>query len=289
MPLVEFMAGSMPALISVIFILGLLIGSFLNVVIHRLPLIMHREWQQQCHELIGSDAPETSPLTLSIPRSRCPHCGHAISALENIPVISYLFLRGRCRGCQAHISVRYPLIEALTGVLSAVVAWHFGFSWVCLGALLLTWALIALTFIDVDEQLLPDSITLPLLWLGLFFNLFSSFTTLQSAVIGALAGYLSLWLVYHAFRLATGKEGMGFGDFKLLAALGAWLGWEFLPVIILLSSLVGAVVGISLILLRQHNRSQPIPFGPYLAAAGWLALIWGDAINSGYLRWSGLS
>ncbi len=289
MPAVEFLAGSMPAFVSVLFILGLLIGSFLNVVIHRLPLMMHREWQQQCYELIGSDASETSPLTLSTPRSRCPHCGHAISALENIPVISYLFLRGRCRDCQARISVRYPLIEALTGVLSALVAWYFGFSWICLGALLLTWALIALTFIDVDEQLLPDSITLPLLWLGLFFNLFGSFTTLQSAVIGAIAGYLSLWLVFHAFRLATGKEGMGFGDFKLLAALGAWLGWEFLPVIILLSSLVGAVVGISLILLRQHHRNQPIPFGPYLAAAGWLALIWGDVINSGYLRWSGLS
>jgi len=289
MPVVEFLAGSTPAFISVLFILGLLIGSFLNVVIHRLPLMMHLEWQQQCHEMIGSDALETSPLTLSTPRSRCPHCGHAISALENIPVISYLFLRGRCRDCQARISVRYPLIEALTGVFSAVVAWHFGFSWICLGALLLTWALIALTFIDVDEQLLPDSITLPLLWLGLFFNLFGSFTTLQSAVIGALAGYLSLWLVFHAFRLATDKEGMGFGDFKLLAALGAWLGWEFLPVIILLSSLVGAVVGISLILLRQHHRNQPIPFGPYLATAGWLALIWGDVINSGYLRWSGLS
>ncbi len=289
MLVVEFLAGSQPAFISVIVILGLLVGSFLNVVIHRLPLIMHREWQQQCHELIGSEAPQTDTLTLSTPRSRCPHCGHAISALENIPVISYLILRGRCRGCQASISVRYPLIETLTGLLSAVVAWHFGFSWACFGALLLTWALIALTFIDVDEQLLPDSITLPLLWLGLFFNLFDSFTDLQSAVIGALAGYLSLWLVFHAFRLATGKEGMGFGDFKLLAALGAWLGWQFLPVIILLSSLVGAVVGISLVLLRQHQRSQPIPFGPYLAAAGWLALVWGETINQGYLRWSGLS
>ena len=220
----EFLAGSQPAFISVVVVLGLLIGSFLNVVIHRLPLIMHREWQQQCHELIGSEAPQTDSLTLSTPRSRCPHCGHAITALENIPVISYLILRGRCRGCQARISLRYPLIEALTGLLSAVVAWHFGFNWACLGALLLTWALIALTFIDVDEQLLPDSITLPLLWLGLFFNLFGSFTDLQSAVIGALAGYLSLWLVFHAFRLVTGKEGMGFGDFKLLAALGAWLG-----------------------------------------------------------------
>ena len=289
MLVIEFLAGSMPAFITVISILGLLVGSFLNVVIHRLPLIMHREWQQQCHELIGSTPPESEPLTLSTPRSRCPHCGHAITALENIPVLSYLFLRGRCRGCQAGISVRYPLIEALTGLMSAMVAWHFGFSWACLGALLLTWALIALTFIDVDEQLLPDSITLPLIWMGLFFNLFGSFTTLQSAVIGALAGYLSLWLVFHAFRLATGKEGMGFGDFKLLAALGAWLGWQFLPVIILLSSLVGAVVGISLIVLRQHQRSQPIPFGPYLAAAGWLALVWGEAINNTYLRWSGLS
>lgn len=289
MPVVEFLAGSTPAFISVIAILGLLVGSFLNVVIHRLPLIMHREWQQQCHELIGSEAPPAAPLTLSTPRSRCPHCGHAISALENIPVISYLILRGRCRDCQARISLRYPLIEALTGLLSALVAWHFGFSWACLGALLLSWALVALTFIDIDEQLLPDSITLPLLWLGLFFNLFGSFTDLQSAVIGALAGYLSLWLVFHAFRLVTGKEGMGFGDFKLLAALGAWLGWQFLPVIILLSSLVGAVVGISLVLLRQHQRSQPIPFGPYLAAAGWLALVWGETINQGYLRWSGLS
>ena len=289
MPVVEFLAGSTPAFISVIAILGLLVGSFLNVVIHRLPLIMHREWQQQCHELIGSEVPPADTLTLSTPRSRCPHCGHAISALENIPVISYLILRGRCRDCQARISLRYPLIEALTGLLSALVAWHFGFSWACLGALLLSWALVALTFIDIDEQLLPDSITLPLLWLGLFFNLFGSFTDLQSAVIGALAGYLSLWLVFHAFRLVTGKEGMGFGDFKLLAALGAWLGWQFLPVIILLSSLVGAVVGISLVLLRQHQRSQPIPFGPYLAAAGWLALVWGETINQGYLRWSGLS
>lgn len=289
MPVVEFLAGSTPAFISVIAILGLLVGSFLNVVIHRLPLIMHSEWQQQCHELIGSEVPPADTLTLSTPRSRCPHCSHAISALENIPVISYLILRGRCRGCQARISLRYPLIEALTGLLSAVVAWHFGFSWACLGALLLTWALVALTFIDIDEQLLPDSITLPLLWLGLFFNLFGSFADLQSAVIGALAGYLSLWLVFHAFRLVTGKEGMGFGDFKLLAALGAWLGWQFLPVIILLSSLVGAVVGISLVLLRQHQRSQPIPFGPYLAAAGWLALVWGETINQGYLRWSGLS
>ena len=289
MLVIEFLAGSVPAFITVISILGLLVGSFLNVVIHRLPLIMHREWQQQCHELIGSTAPESEPLTLSKPRSRCPHCGHAITALENIPVLSYLFLRGRCRGCQAGISVRYPLIEALTGLMSAMVAWHFGFSWACLGALLLTWALIALTFIDVDQQLLPDSITLPLIWLGLFFNLFGSFTTLQSAVIGALAGYLSLWLVFHAFRLATGKEGMGFGDFKLLAALGAWLGWQFLPVLIVLSSLVGAVVGISLIVLGQHQRSQPIPFGPYLAAAGWLALVWGETINNSYLRWSGLS
>ncbi|MCX4190770.1 prepilin peptidase [Methylophaga sp. OBS3] len=289
MQLIELLASSPLAFISVIFVLGLLVGSFLNVVIHRLPLMMHREWQQQCHELIGSDVPEAEPLTLSRPRSRCPHCQHAITALENIPVVSYLFLRGRCHDCQARISVRYPIIEALTGIFSGVVAWHFGFSWTCLSALLLTWALIALTFIDIDEQLLPDSITLPLVWLGLFFNLFGQFTDLQSAVIGALAGYLSLWSVYHLFRIVTGKEGMGFGDFKLLAALGAWLGWQFLPVIILLSSLVGAVVGISLVLFFKHQRSQPIPFGPYLAAAGWLALIWGETINNTYLRISGLS
>src|SRR5690554_712641 len=271
------------------FIVGLLVGSFLNVVIHRLPLIMQREWAQQCHELAGSDVLQTEELTLSKPRSRCPHCGHAITAMENIPVISYLFLKGCCRGCKAPISKRYPLVELFTAVISSLVAWHFGFGVAAGGALLLSWALIALIFIDTDHQLLPDTITLPLLWLGLLFNLFGTFTDINSAVIGAIAGYLSLWLVYHGFRLVTGKEGMGYGDFKLLAALGAWMGWQVLPMVILLSSLVGAVVGISLILLKKQDRDNPIPFGPYLAAAGWLALLWGHSLISGYLLWSGLN
>jgi leader peptidase (prepilin peptidase) / N-methyltransferase len=287
MPIIDFLQSSSPFFISTTFILGLLVGSFINVVIYRLPLMMQREWQQQCNELTGNPPQELEPFTLSAPRSRCPHCNHAISALENIPVISYLVLAGKCRQCKSSISLRYPLIELLCGVLSAIVAYYFGFSWACLGALLLTWSLIALTFIDVDHQLLPDSITLPLLWFGIFFNLFDTFVDLQTSVIGAIAGYLSLWLVFHSFRLATGKEGMGYGDFKLLAALGAWIGWTFLPTIILLSSLVGAIVGISLIALRQQHRDVPIPFGPYLAAAGWITLIWGDVINQTYLNWSG--
>ncbi|MCL5975223.1 MAG: A24 family peptidase [Gammaproteobacteria bacterium] len=289
MSLIYLLETSSTFFIASIFILGLLVGSFLNVVIHRLPLMMQREWAQQCQDLVGNTSPETEPLTLSKPRSRCPHCGHAITALENIPVISYLLLKGRCKQCKAPISKRYPLIELFTAILSTVVAWYFGFGAAVCGALLLTWALVALTFIDADHQLLPDSITLPLLWLGLLFNLFEVYTDINSAVIGAIAGYLALWLVYHAFRLVTGKEGMGYGDFKLLAALGAWMGWQALPMIILLSSLVGALVGISLILLKQQHRDNPIPFGPYLAAAGWLALVCGESLTRGYMNWSGLS
>lgn len=289
MSIIYLLENSSGFFIASIFVLGLLVGSFLNVVVHRLPLMMHREWLHQCHDMLELPETETEVLTLSKPRSRCPHCGHAITALENIPVLSYLLLRGRCKACKAPISKRYPLIELLTAIISGIVAWHFGFGFAAMGALFLSWALIALTCIDIDHQLLPDSITLPLLWLGLIFNLFGIFTDLHSAVIGAMAGYLSLWLVYHAFRLATGKEGMGFGDFKLLAALGAWLGWQALPMIILLSSLVGALVGIGLILFKQQHRDKPIPFGPYLAAAGWLALVWGDALTQGYLNWSGLS
>lgn len=289
MSIIYLLENSSGFFIASIFVLGLLVGSFLNVLVHRLPLMMHREWLHQCHDMLELPETETEVLTLSKPRSRCPHCGHAITALENIPVLSYLLLRGRCKACKAPISKRYPLIELLTAIISGIVAWHFGFGFAAMGALFLSWALIALTCIDIDHQLLPDSITLPLLWLGLIFNLFGIFTDLHSAVIGAMAGYLSLWLVYHAFRLATGKEGMGFGDFKLLAALGAWLGWQALPMIILLSSLVGALVGIGLILFKQQHRDKPIPFGPYLAAAGWLALVWGDALTQGYLNWSGLS
>lgn len=274
---------------AIVLVFGLLVGSFLNVVIYRLPVMMQREWEAQCAELSGQMTDQHGVFNLSTPRSRCPHCQHAITAFENIPVISYLFLGGKCRSCRAGISARYPLIEALTAVLSATVAWHFGFTWACLGALLLTWSLIALTFIDLDHQLLPDKITLPLVWLGLFFNLFGVFTDLSSSVVGAIAGYLSLWSIYHLFRLITGKEGMGYGDFKLLAALGAWMGWQSLPMIVLLSSLVGAVVGITLILLRNHQRDVPIPFGPYLAAAGWIAFLWGDQINAVYLSIFGLS
>lgn len=288
MQVIQFLNASPLAWVMVCLVLGLLVGSFLNVVIYRLPVMMQREWENQCAELSGQTAVEQPVFNLSTPRSRCPHCQHAITALENIPVFSYLLLRGRCRGCGAGISKRYPIIEALTGLMSAVVAWHFGFNWTCLGALLLTWSLITLTFIDIDHQLLPDKITLPLLWLGLVFNLFATFTDITSSVIGAIAGYLVLWSIYHLFRLITGKEGMGYGDFKLLAALGAWMGWQYLPMIVLLSSMVGAVIGISLVLFKHHQRDIPIPFGPYLAAAGWIALIWGDSLNRFYLGSVGL-
>ena len=265
-------------------VLGLLVGSFLNVVIHRLPKMMERDWHLQCAELNGRDIAPSEPLSLSRPRSRCPACGHQITALENIPIVSWIALRGRCSACKTPISPRYPIIEALNGALFAFAALKFGYSLATLGAVLLTSALVALAFIDIDTQLLPDSITLPLVWVGLVFNLSANFTELHSAVIGAIAGYLSLWLVYWGFKLATGKEGMGYGDFKLLAALGAWLGWKMLPLIILLSSLVGAIVGIILIVVTKRGRNTPIPFGPYLAAAGLLALFWGSDLTRAYLR-----
>ena len=266
-------------------LLGLLVGSFLNVVIHRLPKMMEQDWQAQCAELRGESPPDQGEaLSLAKPRSRCPNCGHQITPLENIPLVSYLLiLKGKCSGCGTRISPRYPITELLTGLLSAFAAWHFGPTIQTVGALALLWALIALSAIDLDTQLLPDSITLPLLWLGLAFNLWTTFADLPTAVIGAMAGYLSLWSVFWLFKLATGKEGMGYGDFKLLAALGAWLGWQMLPAIILLSSVVGAVVGIALIVAARHGRNVPIPFGPYLAAAGVIALFWGQRITQGYL------
>ena len=271
-------------------LLGLLVGSFLNVVIYRLPLMLQSSWRNQCNEFLGNDSNEDDkpqqPFNLVAPRSSCPHCGHMIGALENIPVISYLIQKGRCKSCAGPISVRYPIIETITAILTAMVAWHFGFGWQAAAGILLTWALISLTVIDLDHQLLPDNITLPFLWLGLFLSLSMVFVDSQDSIIGALAGYLILWSIFHLFKLITGKEGMGYGDFKLLAMLGAWLGWQQLPVIILLSSVVGAVVGISLILLRGHDRSIPIPFGPYLAAAGWLALMWGEELTQAYLSWS---
>ncbi len=280
-------------------VLGLLIGSFLNVVILRLPKIMEQEWRQQCAELAAAPEPACGaqttalaatqprdgerPLSLSHPASTCPHCGHGIRAWENVPVLSYLLLRGRCAACRQAISPRYPLVELATGLLSLGVTLHFGVTWTALAALLCTWALIALAMIDLDTQLLPDAITLPLLWGGLIVNTQHLFVPLVDAVWGAVAGYLALWLVHHLFRLLTGKEGMGYGDFKLLAALGAWLGWQMLPVVILLSSLVGALVGIGLIVLRGHQRSNPIPFGPWLACAGWIAMLWGEALVRNYL------
>lgn len=264
-------------------LLGLFVGSFLNVVIHRLPRMMERDWHVQAAELRGEEVQPTERFNLATPRSRCPHCGHLIGALENIPVLSYLVLRGRCGHCGARISLRYPIVEALTALLSGYAAWHFGFGLAAAGALLFIWTMVALAFIDIDTQLLPDDLTLPLLWLGLLFNLGDTFTDLPSAVIGAMAGYLALWSVYWLFKLVTGKEGMGYGDFKLLAAIGAWLGWSLLPLTILLSSLVGAVVGITLIVLARHGRNVPIPFGPYLAAAGIIALFWGELLTSRYL------
>ena len=271
-------------LAALVGLLGLCVGSFLNVVIHRLPKMMEQEWQAQCAELQGKPASTVEALSLAKPRSRCPACGHAISAYENIPLISYLFLlKGKCSACGTRISARYPLVEAFTGLISAYVAWHFGPSLQCAGALLLIWALIALAVIDFDTQLLPDSITLPLLWLGLAFNMFATYTDLPSAVTGAMIGYGSLWSIFWLFKLATGKEGMGYGDFKLLGALGAWLGWQMLPAIILLSSVVGAAVGIALIVASRHGRNVPIPFGPYLAAAGAIALLWGQQITQSYL------
>ncbi|HMU15902.1 MULTISPECIES: A24 family peptidase [Thauera] len=264
-------------------LVGLFVGSFLNVVIHRLPRMMERDWHAQAAELRGEQAPANERFNLATPRSRCPHCGHQITMLENIPIVSYVVLRGRCAHCGAGISRRYPIVEALSALLSAYAAWHFGFGASALGALLFVWAMVALTFIDLDTQLLPDDITLPLLWLGLAFNLGTTFAELPDAVIGAMAGYLALWSVFWLFKLATGKEGMGYGDFKLLAAIGAWLGWQMLPLTILLSSLVGAVVGILLIVVARHGRNVPIPFGPYLAAAGLIALFWGERITERYL------
>ena len=297
MLLTQFLAANPAVLYAFTAFLGLAVGSFLNVVIHRLPQMMERDWRRHCAEMLndsgaeatGRDRVAAERFDLVIPRSRCPGCGHQIAALENIPVVSYIALRGRCSACGARISLRYPAVELLTAALSLVVVWHFGVSPQAAGALLLTWALVALSFIDFDTQLLPDSITMPFLWLGIVFNLGGVYTSLESSVIGAIAGYGLLWLVYHAFRLLTGKEGMGFGDFKLLGLLGAWLGWQLLPVIVLLSSLVGAVVGVSMIALRGHDRNVPIPFGPYLAIAGWVAMIWGHAIMRAYLDSSGLS
>jgi leader peptidase (prepilin peptidase)/N-methyltransferase len=282
---------STPLFLTGVFIFGLLIGSFLNVVILRVPARLFHDWRCQCRELleIAQDEDDAKPPSILWNRSRCPKCGHAIGAHENIPLMSYLFLRGRCSACDGKISIRYPVIELVTATMFLVTAWHFGPTLQGMAAICLTGFLIALTGIDADHQLLPDHLTLPLLWLGLVLSLFGVFTDSATSIIGATAGYLSLWIIFHLFRLLTGKEGMGFGDFKLLAAMGAWMGWQMLPLIILLSSLVGAIVGIIMMGLRRHQSGQPMPFGPFIAAAAWIALIWGDKIIDYYLGASGLA
>ena len=295
---VDFYAANPLVFAFVCGFFGLLIGSFLNVVIYRLPVMLERDWHEQCVEFLeeeNSDSPKESSkivekkrFDLIVPSSHCPKCNHKIKAWENIPVLSYLILGRKCRECNAPISFRYPFVELLTGVLSFVVAWHFGFTEQTAAALFLTWILITLSFIDYDTQLLPDVITIPMVWVGLFLSLGVVYVDPATSIIGALAGYLSLWSVFQLFKLATGKEGMGFGDFKLLSVLGAWFGWKMLPVIILLSSFAGAVVGISLIVLKLQNKDKPIPFGPYLAIAGWLAMLYGDELITHYFRFAGI-
>lgn len=265
-------------------VVGAMIGSFLNVVVFRLPRMLERQWQDECAHLRGEPIAPQAVYNLATPGSACPKCGHAIRWFENIPILSYALQRGRCNHCGAGIARRYPLVEGGTALVSAFTIVYFGATLTGLAALVLVWSLIALALIDFDTQLLPDDITLPLLWLGLSWNLKGGFVPLEDAVIGALAGYLLLWSVYHLFRLATGKEGMGYGDFKLLAALGAWLGWGVLPVIILASSIVGAVIGTAMIILAGHDRAQPLPFGPYLALGGVIALFWGNTIVQTYLQ-----
>lgn len=288
----ELLTQSPAIFIAVVFAVALLVGSFLNVVILRLPVMMQREWREQCAELEEAPAAELpeEPFNLVVPRSRCPSCGAMITAWQNIPVLSYLILGGRCANCRQKISVRYPLIELLTAILAALCAWRFGFGWEALMAIVLSCFLVAISLIDADHQIIPDSTVYPLLWLGLIMSLFHPlpgtdrlFIAPRDAIAGAAAGYLSLWSVYQLFKLVTGKEGMGYGDFKLLAALGAWLGWRALPLIILLSAVVGALVGIALIVFRGRDRQVPIPYGPYLAAAGWIAMLWGDEIINAYL------
>ena len=278
--------------IAVAFAFALMVGSFLNVVIYRLPLMMQRDWHEQCDELSKEPAPDLpkGKFNLVVPRSRCPSCGAPIKAWQNIPVLSYLLLGAQCSNCRQSISVRYPLVETLTAILAAICAWYFGFGWEALMAIGLTCVLVAISLIDFDHQIIPDSIVMPLLWVGLTMSLFhplagadTLFISPQDAIVGAVAGYLSLWSVYQLFKLVTGKEGMGYGDFKLLAALGAWLGWQALPTIILMSAVVGAVIGIALVVFRGRDRQIPIPFGPYLAAAGWIVMLWGETIKNAYL------
>lgn len=270
-------------------LLGLIVGSFLNVVIYRLPKMLETDWHRQCRMLLdleNQSTTEDKELSLVRPGSHCPHCGHKITPLENIPILSYFNLNGKCSDCKASISLRYPVIELLSGLLAFFVAWYFGFGSQALLAILLSWALLTLSVIDIDHQLLPDDITLPFLWLGILANIFGVFTDIKSSLFGVMLGYCLLWTVYIVFKKLTGKEGMGFGDFKLLAMLGGWLGWQMLPLIILLSSILGTIIGVGLIIFKQHDKNKPIPFGPYLALAGWVALIWGNDLTTAYYSWS---
>ena len=285
MPLLDGLVHSPAYLSLLVLLLGLCVGSFLNVVIHRLPLMLERDWRRECRALLALEpAPAEAPLSLASPASRCPSCQAPIRPWQNIPLVSWLALRGRCASCRAPISMQYPLVEAAAGLLGVACALRFGWSAQLAAGLVLSWALLALAVIDLRTQLLPDTITLPLLWLGLLLSLDGVFTRPTPAIIGAVAGYLSLWTVYQVFRWITGKEGMGYGDFKLLAALGAWFGWKALPMIVLLSSAVGAVIGLGLIALRGHDRNVPLPFGPYLALAGWIVLIGGRELSTAWLR-----
>ena len=291
--MLELFTESTTLFVAVVFAFCLVIGSFLNVVIHRLPMMMERDWREQAAELASTPTDTELPegrFDLVVPRSRCPSCGTMIRSWQNIPVVSYLFLGGKCAKCKKSISARYPLVELMTAVLAALCAWRFGVGLEAVMAIIMTLALVPVAMIDADTQLIPDSIVLPLMWVGLAMSIFAPvagaetlFIAPQDALIGAIAGYLSLWSIYWLFKLVTGKEGMGYGDFKLLAALGAWLGWQQLPLIILMSAVVGAIVGIAMMVFRKHERSVPIPFGPYLAAAGWITMLWGDAIKTTYL------
>ena len=291
--MLELIGESTPVFIGVVFAFTLVIGSFLNVVIHRLPIMMEREWREQAEELVASPPERKLPdgrFDLVVPRSRCPSCGSLITAWQNIPLVSYLFLKGRCANCKASISARYPLVELMTAVLAATCAWYFGPGWEALMAIVLTLVLVSIAMIDADTQLIPDSIVLPLMWLGLAMSLWhpmsganTLFISPSDAIVGALAGYLTLWSIFWIFKIVTGKDGMGYGDFKLLAALGAWMGWQQLPLIIMLSAIVGVVINVAMIVTRGQDRSIPIPFGPYLAAAGWIALLWGETIKNAYI------
>lgn len=288
MDILNFWANNLAVFAVCVGFVGLLIGSFLNVVIYRLPKMLMRDWRMQAREVL--DLPEqadTEPFNLILPNSSCPHCGHEIKPWENIPLVSWLVLRGKCSGCKEAISIRYPLVELACGLFSAVIAWQFGVSWEALAMLVLTWGLLSMSLIDADHQILPDVLVLPLLWLGLILNSLGFFTSLSDALWGAVIGYMSLWSIFWLFKLITGKEGMGYGDFKLLALIGAWGGWQVLPLTILLSSVLGAVIGIIILRLQRNGYNKPIPFGPYLAAAGWLALIWGEQITSRYLHIAG--